>query len=273
MSQRESESVQIEQVARRDQLRQVFDKFLATLNAVTVPADNGGRKIVGAPHAAALSEVVRSLHNELGATLFELKQRQGRVQMSLPPGLRVEQSDSPDGPWTPVPASHVTSVAIPFGDDEATALLLAAMENAMQVTALPPERSQSARHRKNPRRFHSGDVLSAADLAKLESASKLLQLLVPQSDPVEAARSESVDSRHAIVLSERAAEVLRYLADQPTARPRTHIADNLPADRRSVRRAVNELIDRQLVVDRGRSTGIAILEAGRAWLEDAQSMS
>lgn len=75
-----------------------------------------------------------------------------------------------------------------------------------------------------------------------------------------------------IVLAENPKRVLEFLADSHACRPRTYIADNLPAHRGSVGLWVNELLEHDLVVDRGRQLGIAITDRGRAWLEHAEAL-
>lgn len=173
-----------------DLLASAFTTFRLTLNAATVPARDGGRKIDGVPHAVALSEAAEALEREIGAELRRLFQRHGRQSMGLPEGMRVEHADTPDGPWTPVQDCDIVPMSMKIGGDGADAVLIAALESARRAVAFPVEKwnaMQAAHPGANHQRFHAGEVISPQDLATVESAINLLQIKYPSPQPTDAA--------------------------------------------------------------------------------------
>jgi hypothetical protein len=168
-------------------LRGAFDRFYRTLDATTVPADAGGRMVDGVAHAVALSEATDALYVELAAASRRLFKQHGRAIAECPPGVVLLESDSPDGPWTPIPTDAIAAATMGIGGDGADAVLMAALESATKAASFPIDKwnaMQAARPGANHQRFHAGEVVSAKDLAVLESASKLLRLMVPRATPV-----------------------------------------------------------------------------------------
>lgn len=167
-------------------LLSAFDRFYKTLDATTVPADGGGRVVAGIAHAVALSEATNALYAEMGATRLRLFQQLGQSVAEIPPGVALMESDSPDGPWTPIPAGDIRMTTMAIGGNGADAMLLAALDSANKVAAFPIDKwnaMQAARPGGKHQRFHAGEVVSAADLAVLESASKLLRMKAPSATP------------------------------------------------------------------------------------------
>lgn len=165
-----------------DALLSAFDRFYKTLDAATVPTEGGGRRVDGVAHAVALSEATNALYGELAATDRRLIQQHGQPIGEYPAGLVLMESDSPGGPWTPVPADEIRMATMGIGGNGADAALMAALESARKVAGFPIDKwnaMQAARPGANHQRFHAGDVVSANDLAKLESAAKLLRLKAP----------------------------------------------------------------------------------------------
>ncbi len=158
-------------------LSRAFVRFHETLNATTVPAEGGARTVAGLAHAIALSEATASLYAALLQAYIRLREVFGQAVAGLPPGVELVESDSPDGPWTPVPASGVFKIEV--GGSGAPAMLLAALESACKVAAWSPAKwnaAQAARPGGNHHRYRAGDIVTANELATLESAAKLLRL-------------------------------------------------------------------------------------------------
>lgn len=158
-----------------------LDRFRRTLDATTVPDDHGGRRVLGVPHAVALSEAADGLHAQLAAALRWVVATHGEPTERLPPGLVLVEADSPEGPWTPIPPNEIDLAAfgIGSGGGGADALLVAALENAVNVSAFPADKwnaLQAARPGEHHQRFHAGEVVSSFQLAVLEGAAKLLTL-------------------------------------------------------------------------------------------------
>ena len=177
-------------------LRSTFERFYNTLDATTVPADGGGRMVIGVPHAVALSEATDALYHALAAANLRLSSQHGRALSAYPPGIVVEESDSPEGPWTPIPAGEVRIETMGIGGNGADAVLMAALDSANKVAAFPIDKwnaMQAARPGANHQRFHAGEVVSEADLAVLESAAKLLRMKAPPK-PLEDTRFLSASS-------------------------------------------------------------------------------
>lgn len=177
-------------------LLSAFDRFYKTLDATTVPAEGGGRTVGGIAHAVALSEATNALYGELGATSLRLFQQHGQSVAAFPPGVTLMESDSPDGPWTPIPAGEVNMATMGIGGNGADAMLLAALESATKVAAFPIDKwnaMQAERPGANHQRFHAGEVVSAADLAVLESAAKLLRMKAPPATPTVSVSPDLLD--------------------------------------------------------------------------------
>lgn len=118
------------------------------------------------------------------------------------------------------------------------------------------------------------------DMAKqlLEYAKRVTNRregLVDPVGPVMPPRAKSVSDTQPdtaldveeIRLTEPQLGVLRFLAAQRIARPRTYIADNLPANRTSVEAAARVLIELEVIQDTGRNTGLAITPRGLSLLK------
>ena len=169
-------------------LRGAFDRFYRTLEATTVPADAGGRMVGGFAHAVVLSEATDALYVELAAASRRLFKQHGRAVAECPPGVVLLESDSPDGPWTPIPTDAIAAATMGIGGDGADAVLMAALESATKAASFPIDKwnaMQAARPGANHQRFHAGEVVSAKDLDVLESASKLLRLMGPPAMPTD----------------------------------------------------------------------------------------
>lgn len=159
-----------------------FDRFTAVLEATTIPTADGGRVVAGIAHAVTLSEETDAFHQQLSATERWLIHQFGQPEPALPPMIRMSESDSPDGPWSPVPDARIRASSAGIGERGADAAFLAAIESAARVTAFPADKwnaLQASKPGANHQRWHAGDVLSAQDLAYLQSASNLLRLRMP----------------------------------------------------------------------------------------------
>ena len=120
------------------------------------------------------------------------------------------ESDSLDGPWTPIPASAIKGATMGIGGGGADAVLLAAVESAERVAASPIEKwnaMQAAQPGANHQRFHAGDVVSAADLAALRSAATLLRM---------AGVGRVIESLGAPDDNDTKSKTLPAVADEPT---------------------------------------------------------
>ncbi|MBX3359911.1 MAG: hypothetical protein KF705_00510 [Phycisphaeraceae bacterium] len=221
-----------------DALLTAFDRFYKTLDAATVPADGGGRTVGGIAHAVALSDATNTLNVELNATFERLMRQHGRPAARLPFRVTLLESDSPDGPWTPVPAGEVPVRAMDIDGKGADPLILAAFESATKVTSFPIHKwnaMQAARPGANHQRFHAGEVVSAADLAALEAAAKLLRMKAPSATPTVSVSPDLLDrlQRAAAAVdpgaidraAERAAEKMAHALGSNLGRrhPRTEV--------------------------------------------------
>jgi hypothetical protein len=168
-----------------ESLLAAFDRFYETLNAATVPTACDGRRVVWSPHAITLSEAAGTLQDALGAALHHLLRQHGRSVEGYPPGLALAASDSPGGPYTPIPADQIRSRVMEIGGDGADATLFAALLSATKVAGFGFDRwneMQAIRPGGDHRRFRANDTFSANDLAELESASNLLRLYIPKGN-------------------------------------------------------------------------------------------
>lgn len=97
----------------------------------------------------------------------------------LPPGIQLMGSDSPDGPFEPIPASARTISVATIGKKAVEPAVAAILHRITEALAFLPDRwnaMQSRRPGDDHRRFHAGDVIPRAALAGLVQAEKLLRL-------------------------------------------------------------------------------------------------
>ena len=166
-------------------LKAALDRFYDTLDAATVPAEGGARKVGGFAHAVALSETTTALYGELGAAHQRLIQQHGQPTTEYPTGLVLMESDSLDGLLAPIPASAVRIAQVDVGGNARDAMLLASLESRDQSGGVPDRQvecdasgSPWARRSSStvpPRRRDPGE----SDLAVLECAAKLLRMATP----------------------------------------------------------------------------------------------
>ncbi len=161
-----------------DHIHKAFGRFYETLDATTVPVP-GGRRVDGVPHAVALSEATGALHHVLAESNRAIMLRYWTRLDRQPPGITLVGSDSPDGPFEPLPDDKVTVFRAPADEAGPGALLLAALDSARRVAAFPTalwNQLQAASSNGKHQRWRAGDVISDEDLAVLESAAKMLRL-------------------------------------------------------------------------------------------------
>jgi hypothetical protein len=169
---------------RLKSLTSAFEKFYSTLDATTVPDADGGRRVGGIPHAVALSEVTVKLYTEIKESLDRLAQDHAKPVAGLPSCITILGSDSPDGPWTNLPADAIRVSEMAIGSGGASAVLLAALEDAAKVAGFPADKwnaMQAVSPGGNHQRWRVGEVIGREQLLTLESARKLLQLCVSEA--------------------------------------------------------------------------------------------
>jgi hypothetical protein len=163
----------------RDNLTASVDRFYETLHATTIPFENGGRRVDGYYHAMALSQACDDLYRTMSEMMECLFHAHSDPVEGLPPGIEFVMSDSASGPWEPVPIGKFGPRRLRVGRDGADPALMAALTSATTVVAFEAD-DWNERQAKTPGanhpRWHAGDVLTAEDLAKLESVRKLLRL-------------------------------------------------------------------------------------------------
>jgi hypothetical protein len=141
---------------------QAFSRFRAVLEASTIPVD-GGRRVDGIAHSVALSQHAGQLLDAIFEVRTYLAETYGTALTDYPAGLVLMGADSPDGPWTEIPATEIKITCIPI---ESSALLMASLESATRVLAQSPD--------KCGQRWNANDVISDEELARIESAASLL---------------------------------------------------------------------------------------------------
>ena len=163
-----------------DALLQAFDTFHKTLDGATVPAPDGGRKVLGIPHAIALSEATDALYRAAADASFAMNAAHAVPLASMPESITLLGSDSPDGPWTEVPAEALSLSMMPIGGGAADARLVAALDSALKIAGFPLERFNAAQSQR-PGAFHhrwqTGDTLTAEQLDTLKASAGIFRLL------------------------------------------------------------------------------------------------
>lgn len=270
-----------------NELHRELDRFHAVLNATTSrPDEDGNRRVMGVPHAVALSEATDRLYQRLAVAQQHLMAEHGRAVEGLPRGGVGARARSQDHPRTPAPVAVVHAAIGGTGID---AVCLAAIQSALEAAAFPVDRwnrLQAANPGGDHQRWHIGEVVSADALHAVESARRLLS---------RASREEGGDDahpgNHAVgpgpsggggsgtaaavepVMLDVHIGVLRYLASRMGAVSRSTVWAACSAyGRDAIRRALNDMHRWGLVHSphQGRSN-TAALEAGRRWLREHDS--
>jgi len=250
----------------------------------------------GIAHAVALSEAAEALSREIATVEHRLFVRHGRTMTAHQPGVAMLESDSLDGPWTPIPPDAIVVQEMGVGGDGADAVVWAAMDSARRVVAFPVDKLnalQAARPGARHDRFHAGDVVTLAELETLASAARLLSLRAPAellvglgeapAMPLAAlGRGDNDDAKPPNLptgleaIDEHDAALLAFLNRTPGLRRNVSdvLPDNGPQDRKSVAKRLRKLADRNPpLVDypKDRRSGVVILPAGVEALKRATS--
>jgi len=193
-------------------------RFYEVLDATTI-ACPGGRRVLDRAGAIALANAMTKLYIELTKLGHSVNAKYAQP-CALPAGIWIGESDSPDGPWTPVPEEEVHTSFIPVGRGGMPAELQAAIERASLVTAFPLDRwnELQANHPGGPHcRYEAGDVITAQDLEILKSVELLVRL---------AGMAEGNESANAPLEIDDAAIVRLF----PPESPYSPVGKKLPAD-------------------------------------------
>lgn len=145
------------------------DRFWRTLEAVTVPIENG-RKIPDFAGAIALSEAASDLMSALFQAHKHTVDTYAQPLNQPPHMIQFHQSDSPDGPWEPIPPGEISASIMSIGAGGAPAVFIAAFHRAAAFVSHPPERHGARR------RYQAGDILLAEDIESLRSVGRLLRI-------------------------------------------------------------------------------------------------
>ena len=175
-------------------------KLRRLMDAATVPVENG-RRVRNGHEAKALSQAADDLY----AAAFRAQRRvfsEGRLTPGLPHGMRLEGSDSPDGPFTPVPAETLETRTLAIVKGGASPTLLAALLRVTESTGFEADRwnaMQAARPGHDHERFRAGDVIPHEYLDLLRQAEELLRL-EEESNPGWDAADGSFDEKMVVKL-------------------------------------------------------------------------
>jgi hypothetical protein len=163
-----------------DSLRHLLTLFHDQLQAMTTEHNAGWRMVAGLSGGVALTqsrgEVFKGMR-ELEQALVEAHGH--RVEPTTTP-VNFMESDSPDGPWTPVPASKVTARTYQIGGAGADAMLCDALEGLAESLGFARKGNANGGAASRDT-FNRHDLLSPIDLRRLESALKSLRLWCEQS--------------------------------------------------------------------------------------------
>ncbi len=194
-------------------LRQAVSQYVQALVAATVPSPQG-RLIPDVYGALLLSRAADELYRAIAEAHDEMS-----LQMvpatGLPSILRLEHSDSPDGPWEPIPneAVRVRAMSIRKGDPPVAAF--GASMRASLASGFPANlwnALQAAKPGGDHNRYRPGDLVSQQDFELAASAERLLALVSKDGSSPMAGPS---DSRHI-----GAAKIVVLIRPSPQSPPR-----------------------------------------------------
>jgi len=147
------------------------------LEAATIPVANG-RHVRDGIDAQALSEAVDEVY-AAATRAHNLLFSNTPQAPALPRGVVIEESDSPDGPFTPAPAEAIRTQVASIGKDGVSARLVSALRRLTECAAFQPDRwnaLQAVRPGHDHQRYRAGDVIPREDLDLLRQAEELLHL-------------------------------------------------------------------------------------------------
>jgi hypothetical protein len=168
-------------------------RFREQLEAMTMEHTGGWRMVAGVSGGVALTESRREVLKRTRILEEALIAAHGQQVDPMATPFNIMESDSPDGPWTPVPASKVTAQTYQIGSDGADATLCEALEGLSESIGFP-RKSNLNGVAVDQGVFNRCDGLSPIDLRRLDSAWKALQLWCGRSTvaaPERVAESES----------------------------------------------------------------------------------
>lgn len=205
-------------------LLQAAERFYQTLDATTLRVD-GGRMVDGVADAIVLSAATDALYAAMAVAYSRLFQEHGLHPSQLPPDVKIEltESDSPDGPFTQIPAADIRMSSCAVEDDPVLCAALFKAAKAIGFPAVKWNALQAARPGANHRRWEPGDLVTDPQLLAVESAVKLVRLKEsypttggrtnPQA-PDDAEPADYIDLDQAAALVNRSKKTLeRALAD------------------------------------------------------------
>lgn|GEM_PF-4889656 len=188
-------------------LRDAIEAFTHVLMAATVPSRDGGRVIPDHFGSALLSDATDHV---CVSVLYMLKRilACAPTARKLPPGIRLEQAASPNGPWRPIPDAAARVFVVPMRMDQSTTALFAVLHRLVTAIAFPGSRWNRLQAQ-NPGgdhpRYRAGDVLPQEDIELVASAERLLELVDESQlpiadqldiDPIETAKAVRLSFQH-----------------------------------------------------------------------------
>jgi hypothetical protein len=205
--------------------------FHEQLQAMTIEGQAGWRIVAGRSGAVALTESRLEVLKRMNGLEEAMIAAHGRQVDPAATPLRFMESDSPDGPWTPIPASSVTARTYGIGGGGADAMLCDALEGLGESIAFPSKRNPSGVGVRQDT-FNQHDELWPMGLTRMESALKALRLWcgrspvgaglqsVPQSAsaaPEGVAESESESDAASITFTAKERKKLKTMASRDGA--------------------------------------------------------
>lgn len=145
--------------------------FLNLCEAVTVPTDDGGRRVHGVGQAVALTDATATLVAQLSSLRAGLGPLGARV--SMPPGLAIVNV-TPEGE-VPVPPEDIQVFEVRVGRGGLDPLKFAILSTTLEV--LSPVRLNDTFGPPYHRMWQAGDCLTEAEMEVLRSALRTAQIV------------------------------------------------------------------------------------------------
>lgn len=138
-------------------LTESYTQFLRVLEAATIRIETGW-KVDGIPHSVAIRKAAARFSQEVGLRFQKWIDEHGKPTRR-PSWITLEESDSPDGPWQPVPDDEIEVSTVPIAP---AAELHAALDSAMRFLA--------------NKTWNVGDIITTEELSRLKNVGRWLSL-------------------------------------------------------------------------------------------------
>lgn len=180
---------------RPPSLQQALLRYVETLLAATVPCGEG-RQIPDVFGALVLSRAADELFLAILETWHEILGSAVSVPQ-LPPFIQFMGSNSPNGPWEPIPPESVRTQVLEIRKDDPRNAIIGALHRVTRAIAFPVTLWNALQSKKpggDHNRYRAGDVIPQSDLELAASAERLINLQLRRHAQIDSSPSGRIET-------------------------------------------------------------------------------